>query len=145
MIAAILLLAIVIFGLLVMFGQADPSRYYKLLIFLIVGPILLAIGFNHVVWFWLGLPLWAQMISVLLVPFLASSLLRLFFPKVRWLEDMQGVIFQTLVYAVTFPFRLLWRAGQIVFQRERHPTRLNPYRPVVGGRPPVVREGRERR
>lgn len=77
MLGALLLLAIVVFGLLIMFGKAEPDRYYKFLIFLIIGPILLSIGFNHLIWFWLGLPLWAQVIGILLLPFLISATLRL--------------------------------------------------------------------
>jgi hypothetical protein len=42
MLGALLLLAIVVFGLLIMFGRAEPDRYYKFLIFLIIGPILLS-------------------------------------------------------------------------------------------------------
>jgi hypothetical protein len=143
MLGALLLLAIVVFGLLIMFGRAEPDRYYKFLIFLIIGPILLSIGFNHLVWFWLGLPLWAQVIGILLLPFFFSAILRIVFPNAKWLQQTQAILFQTLVYLVTFPVRLLWRAGRLIFERERNAVRLNPYNPVVGGRAPVIRE-RER-
>ncbi len=121
MIGGILLLAIAVFGLMVLFGKGNPENYYKLLIWLIFAPVLLAIGYNHALWFWLGLPLWMQILSILLVPFFAAAILRLMFPKARWLQDLQATVFQTLIYAVTFPFRFIWRAGQFFFQRERRP------------------------
>lgn len=139
----ILLLAIAIFGLMVLFGQGKPENYYKFLIWLIFAPVLLAIGYNHALWFWLGLPLWMQVLSILLVPFLVAAILRLMFPKAKWLQAMQTAIFQTLIYVVTFPLRFVWRSGQFVFQRERQTQRLNPYRPVVGARPPLQNERRE--
>jgi hypothetical protein len=146
MLGALLLLAIVVFGLLIMFGKAEPDRYYKFLIFLIIGPILLSIGFNHLIWFWLGLPLWAQVIGILLLPFFISAALRTVFPNAKWLQQTQAVLFQTLVYLVTFPLRLIWRAGRMIFERERHAVRLNPHSPVVGGRAPIIRDReRERR
>ena len=142
MIGGILLLAIAVFGLQVLFGK-KPDSYYKFLIWLIFAPMLLAIGYNHALWFWYGLPFWMQILSILLVPFLVSAILRLLFPKAKWLLDMQAIVFQTLIYVVTFPLRFIWRAGLFVFQRERRPQRLNPYRLVVGGRPPIQNQRRE--
>lgn len=143
MIGGILLLGIAVFGLMVLFGQGKPENYYKFLIWLIFAPLLLAIGYSHALWFWFGLPLWMQLLSVLLVPFFVSAILRLMLPKAKWLQGLQTAVFQTLIYAVTFPFRFVWRAGQFFFQRERRAQRLNPYRPVVGGRPPLQNERRE--
>lgn len=145
-IGAILLLGLMIFGLQVLFGRQDASKIYPFLILLIVGPILLSIGLSHSIWFWEGLPLWAQVITFLILPFLLMAVIRRFLPKSAALDRAQGVAFDTLVYIVTFPVRLLWRSGQLILRRERRPARLNPRRPVVGGRPPLVnyRERRER-
>ncbi|HSK70190.1 MAG TPA: hypothetical protein VK892_00740 [Pyrinomonadaceae bacterium] len=144
MIGGILLLGIAIFRLMVLFGKGKPKNYYKFLIWLIFAPLLLAIGYNHALWSWLGLPPWIQILSILLVPFFVSAILKLMFPKARWLQALQTAIFQTLIYAATFPFRFLWRAGQFFFERERRPAqRLNPYRPMVGARPPLQNERRE--
>lgn len=143
MIGGILLLAITIYGISVLFGQGKVENYYKFLIWLITAPLLLAIGYNHALWFWLQLPQWMQILSFLLVPFFVSSLLRLAFPKAKWLQGLQTVVFQTLIYVVTFPLRFIWRAGRFFSQQERRTQRLNPYRPVVGGRPPVRNERRE--
>jgi hypothetical protein len=142
MIAGILLLGVVVFGLMIMFGKGKVESYYKFLIWLILAPPLLAVGHNHAVWFWAGLPLFWQVLSILLLPFFASALLRLLFPKAKWLQSLQTALFQTLIYAVTFPFRLVWRAGRFFFDRERPVNRLNPYRPAVGGRPPLQNERR---
>ena len=138
MIGGILLLAIAVFGLMVLFGKGKIENYYRFLIWLIFAPILLAIGYNHAVWFWLGLPLWMQILSILLTPFIVSAILRIMFPKARWFQTLQTTIFQTFVYIITFPFRLLWRSGQFFFQQERRQQRLDPHRPVVGTRPPLI-------
>jgi FlaA1/EpsC-like NDP-sugar epimerase len=143
MVGGILLLGIAIFGLMVLFGKGKPENYYQFLIWLIFAPVLLAIGYNHALWFYFGLSLWMQILSVLLIPFLTATILKLLFPKAKWLQALLTTIFQTLIYAFTLPFRFLWRAGQFFFQRERRPQRLNPYRPVVGGRPPLQNERRQ--
>jgi hypothetical protein len=143
MVGGILLLAIAVFGILIMFGKAKPETFYKFVIFLIFAPLFLAVGVNHVLWLWYGLPLGAQVLSILLLPFLLSVSLRMLFPKAKWLQSLQTVVFQTLIYFVTFPFRFLWRAGQFFFRRERQIQQLNPYRPVVGAKPPVQNERRK--
>lgn len=144
MIGAILLLGLMIFALQVLFGRRDAGTIYSFLILLIVGPILLSIGISHSVWFWEGLPVWAQVVSVILLPFLLFAILRRLLPKSPAIDAAQGAIFDTLVYAITFPFRLIWRSGRLVHDRERRRGRLNPYRPVVGGRPPLMRDREER-
>ena len=143
MIGGILLLGIAVFGLMVLFGKAKADNYYQLLIWLILAPILLSIGYNHALWFWLGLPLWMQILSFLLIPFAVSPVLRILFPNAKWIQNFQTVIFQSFVYGITFPFRFLWRAGQFFFQHERPRQRLNPNRPVVGTRPPLENGRRE--
>lgn len=145
MIGGLLLLAIAVFGVMVLFGKARPEQLFKFAIILIFAPVLLAVGYNHVLWFWLDLPLRTRALSLLLVPFFVSALLRLMFPKAKWLEGLQVVVFQTLIYLVTFPIRFLWRAGRFVFRRERRTARLNPHRPVVGGRPPFINDGEGRK
>lgn len=140
MIGAIILLGIAIFGLSVLFGKNKPDQLYQFLIWLIFAPILLAIGYNHALWFWFDLPLWLQILSILLIPFMISVILKLIFPKAKWIQSLQTTIFQTLIYSATFPFRFLWRSAQFLLQRERRPQRLNPIRPVVGARPPLQNE-----
>lgn len=144
MVGGILLLAIVIFSISVLFGKGKIETYFVFAVLLIVAPLLLFIGFNHSLWFWLHLPLWMQTLSLLLIPFSVSALLRVLFPKAKWLQGLQTVIFQTLVYAVTFPFRFLWRAGMFLLQRERQTVRLDPLRSVIGKKPPIINE-REKR
>lgn len=144
MVGGILLLGIAIFGLLIMFGKARAEQFYKFIIFLILGPVLLGVGINHVLWFWYGMPLWSQILSILLAPFLLSALLQLLLPKAAWLGRLQAVLFESFVYAAAFPFRLLWRSVKFAFNQERQQTKLNPNRPVVGGRPPMRTEGEKR-
>ncbi|MGI8467325.1 MAG: hypothetical protein ACR2N3_02625 [Pyrinomonadaceae bacterium] len=143
MVGEILLLAIAILGISILSGKGKAENYYKFLIWLILAPILSAIGFNYVSRFWYGLPLWMQVLCFLLVPFIFSALLRLICPKTKWLQGLQTVIFQTLIYVVTFPLRFLWRLSRFFLQQERRAQKLNPYRPVVGGRPPIQNERRE--
>ncbi len=141
----LLLLAIVIFGISVMFGKNKPEQFYKVVILLIFAPVLLTVGFNQAVWFWLNSPLWAQILSSCLLPFFLAALLKAFLPKAVWLQKIQTLVFEMLIFAFTFPFRFLWRAGKFIFQRERQTIRLNPYSAVIGKRPPLVnqRAGRE--
>jgi len=145
-IGVILLLGFAVFGLQVLFGRQDAAKIYPFLILLIIGPILLSIGLSHSVWFWERLPLWAQIVTVLILPFLLMAVIRRFVPRSAALDRAQGVAFDTIVYIVTFPVRLIWRSAQFILRRERRPARLNPRRPVVGGRPPLVnyRERRDR-
>lgn len=145
MTGAILMLGIVVFGLLIIFGQADVNRFYKLVIFLIAGPILVSIALGHIQWFWEGLPGWGQLVALMTAPFLLAAVLKAFFPRPGLIGQVFQVLFDTVVYAVTFPFRLVWRSGRLLFGRERHHVRLDPRRSVVGGRPPVLRHGPEDR
>jgi len=139
-IGAILLCGILVFGLLLLFGQADARNLYKFLIFLIVGPVLLSIGFSHTASFVDGLPFWLKILVVILAPFIVLAVVRIAFPGKKWPEQMLSVTFQALIYLISFPFRLLWRTGAYLFQQERRSNRLNRYRPVVGGGPPLMRE-----
>lgn len=143
MISGLLLLSVAVFGIMVLFGKAKPEHIFKFAIVLIFAPVLLAVGYNHALWFWLGLPLWMRILSILLVPFVFSAILRLMFPQAKWIQSLQTTIFQILIYFITFPFRFLWRAGRFFFERERRTQKLNPYRPVVGSRPPLQNERRE--
>lgn len=143
MIGGILLLAVAVFGLLVLFGKGKPENYYEFLIWLIFAPVLLAIGSNHALWFCFTLPLRTRVLSLLLAPFFVSAILKLLFPRAKWLQNLQAIIFQLLIHTVTFPLRFLWRAGKLLLQRERRTVRLNPYRPIVGGRVPLQNERRE--
>ena len=135
------MLVILIFGLGLMFGRGKVEDYFKLLIWLIFAPVLLAVGINQVVWLWNGLPFWLQILSILLMPVFVSVILRTLFPKAKWLQGFQETIFLTAVYLVTFPFRFIWRASRFVFQREHRTTLLEPYRPAVGGKPPLKEQG----
>lgn len=145
MIGGILLLAVVVFGLQIMFGGGKLENFLKLLIWLVVAPILISIGYNHTLWLWYGLPLWAQLLSLAFVPFLAVAILRMAFPKAAWLNGLLSILYDILIFAVTFPVRFVFRVVGFIFNRERRRTPLERYRPVVGGRPPIQnlkRDGR---
>ena len=146
MASAILMLGIAIFGLLMIFGRADVNRFYKLVIFLITGPILLGIALSHIEWFWGGLPAWGRIAAILATPFLFAAVLKSLFPGNPFIGRTLTVLFDALVYIVTFPVRLLWRSGRYVARREGHQLRLDQRRSVVGGRPPIMRrhEGERR-
>lgn len=138
MIGSILLLVIVVFGLQILFGRGKPENLVKFVVFLIFGPILLAIGFNHLLWFWGGLPLWAEVLCLLLIPFLLAAFLKMAFPRAAWLNFIQAFVFDTVLFIFTFPFRFIYRAFRLFFQRERRRVPLDPYRPAVGRRPPIL-------
>lgn len=145
MIGFILLLMIAVFGLLVLFGRGKLENYVKLIVWLIFAPLLVAIGYNHLIWVWSGLPLWGRLLSLTLVPFAFFAILRMAFPNARWLSVFLTTLFDTLVFAITFPIRFVFRAASFIFQRERQRTPLEQYRPVVGGPPPIQNSRREGR
>ncbi len=145
MIGGILILAIAIFGILVLFGRADASRFYYFAIFLIVVPIVLSIGVSHTLWFLSGLPWWFQVVTLAATPFLVMAIIRSLITNKKGFDTVLSILFETLVYAVTFPIRLVWRAFRLIFIRERHTIDLADRRPVVGGRPPFALEEREGR
>ena len=137
MIGGIILLAVAVFGLSVLFGKGKIEDYFKFAVCLIFLPVLLGIGINHAEWFWLGLPLWMQVLTILLAPFLAIAVLFYFFPKAKWLQGLFEAVFQFLIYLVTFPMRFVWRAGKLLLNKERHITRLDSRRATVGSKPPL--------
>ncbi len=142
MLGGFLILAVIVFGFSIMLG-VKVEKFYKLLLWLVFAPLLIDAAYCGFIWTWQSAPLWMQILSVLLLPFFISALLKRIFPKAKWLQALQAVIFHTLIYTVTFPFRFLWRAGKFLLQRERQTIRLNPYHPVVGGRVPLQNERRE--
>lgn len=137
MIGGFLLLAIAVFGLSVLFGKGKIEDYLKFAVWLIFAPVLFAIGINHVEWLWLGLPLWMQVLTVLLAPFFAMGVLLYFFPKAKWLRGLLEAVFQFLIYLITFPVRLVWRAGKFLLQKERSVSQLDSHKAVVGSKPPL--------
>ena len=130
-------MAIAIFGILILFGKGKPEQFYKFVIFLIFAPVLLAIGFNHTLWLWYGLPFWIQILSLLLLPLLLLLVLRTLFPKSLFVRVITDVLWDTVVFAFTFPIRLIFRSGRLISQRERTRTRLAPHQTVIGRRPPL--------
>ncbi|GEM_PF-5996088 len=143
MLTGILLLAIVVFGILVLFGQRDAGQFYKFVIFLIIAPVLLAVGINHVLWFWYSLPYWIQILGFVLMPFLLLFTLRSLFSKSPVVRAITDVLWDATVFAFTFPFRLLYRSVKLISLRERNRTRLSPHpQSVVGRRPPLVQQKR---
>lgn len=140
MLGSILIIAIVLFGFSIMIG-GKGENLHKFLIWLVLGPFLVGFMYCTVFSWWTVAPLWVQILSVLLVLALLAALLRVIFPKAKWLDGLLESIMQILIYLVTFPFRLIWRSGRFAFQKERQIYRLDPYRPVVGGRPPLEDQG----
>lgn len=143
MIGGLLLLSVAVFGIRVLFGKTKPENLFMFAVVLIFAPVLLAVGYNHAVWYWSSQQLWIRILGILLVPFFFSAILRLMFPQAKWIQSFQTTVFQTLIYFITFPFRFLWRAGRFFFERERRTQRLSPYKSVVGIRPPLQNERRE--
>lgn len=139
MIGQLLLLGIAIFGILVMFGRADIKRILWLIPVLIFGPILLSTASSHLVVFWDSLsPFWKFVTSVSLA-FVLPTAVRTFFPRMRWPDAFLDVLGRAATWVVAFPFRILYRAGLLIFDRERRPQRLVAHRRTVGGAPPFER------
>ena len=139
MLSNFLILAVIAFGFSLMLG-VKAEKFYKLLFWFIFTPLFTGIAYCSFLWLWQSAPVLMQILCVLLVPFFISALLRAAFPKTRWIQALQAVVFQTLIYAATFPFRFLWRAGSFLLQKERRTVRLNQYHAAVGVKPPIISE-----
>jgi hypothetical protein len=134
----ILVLAVIAFGFCVLVGRGKIGSFYKVVICLLFAPFFLADFYNQVLCFLDGLPIWVWILSILLIPFFVSAALRILFPKAVWLQKLQTILFEGLIYAATFPFRFLFRAARFVFQKERRRAKLNPHRAAVGNKPPII-------
>jgi hypothetical protein len=137
MVAGILLLGLAIFGLCWLFGFGKPERLVKFVVWLTFGPILLGVFFGEWSSFYSGLPWYAQVMFLTALPFAILFGFRLFFPQSTLIRGTIDFAWSFLVFWVTFPIRLIWRSGRHVSERERNRTRLQRYRPAVGGRPPL--------
>jgi hypothetical protein len=142
MISSVLLLAVVAAGFGIMFGGFKSERLFQFLIWLLVAPLLLCAVLNPLIELYFGLPHWVQILSFMFLPVAFYIILRLLLPRAKWLGALEAAVFNTLVFALAFPLRLVWRVATFTFERERRRTKLNPYRPVVGSRPPLVNERR---
>jgi len=140
MIGSLLLLSIVVFGLRILFGQGKIENYLNFLMWLIFAPVLLAIGYNHVLWFWFGLSIWIKVLCFLVAPFLVSAVLHVMLPKAKWLQTLEATVFRFSLSLAAFPFRFLWRIGRLVLEAERPAVKLDPHRPAVGNAPPLIFE-----
>lgn len=132
-----LVLALTITGICIMLGYLKPESIYKILIWLIAGSLLLSLAYSEWTQFYANLPLWLQCIGLILLPFILLFLLRFLLPKAAWINRLQQAVLDALVYFLTFPVRLIWRAGRQIVDREHHRIRLQRHRPAVGGRPPL--------
>ena len=142
MIGGILLIILALFGISIIFGKAKLEQFYKFVLFLIFAPLLLAVGVNHVLWLWSGLPFWMQALGILLLPFLLLSVLHAIFPKSSLVHLITDWLWDVLMFFLTFPIRLLYRGGRLIVQRERRPQRLAPHQTVVGRQPPLAQPRR---
>lgn len=138
MITGILLLSLMIFALSWLFGLGKPERLLKLIVWLIFGPLLLALLYNEWLSFFSGLPLAGQIALVIAVPFFLLFALTVMFPGSRGVSITVDVLWNFLIFLLTFPARLLWRSGRQIADRERNRIRLQRNLPIVGGRPPLV-------
>ncbi len=139
MIGGILLLSIAVFAIAVMFGKADPKRVVWLVAILIFGPIVLLIGRDQFAWLWSSSSIATKIVMVILFLFIARAGIRSVLPNTKWVDALIEITFRSAVSVIAFPFRLCFRIGQLIFDRERRPRRLDPYRPAVGSAPPLER------
>ena len=129
------------FGVAVLFGKARAETFYTFIVFLIVAPVLAAIAWNHALWFYDGLPWWAQITCMILIPFLVLPGLHAVLPKGNWIHAVVESLFDALAFLIALPFRVLFRTTRLL-AKERRNVRLDPFRPAVGSRPPIVEQGK---
>lgn len=121
--------------------QLKSSRVATFAFWVLVSPSLLCLFYS--LW-WaiqqeLAFPSWLAGLALLVVG--VGFLLRLLPTKLR--SSLLDAVLTGLAFLLTFPFRLLWRMGQVWWHRERilrEP--LDPHRPLVGHPPPRQTEKR---
>lgn len=138
MLGGIILLLLVFGGLGIMFGYTEPKRIVQYLIWLIVGPVLIGIALNEWFGFYSSLSWVAKLLFIVALPFILLLILRTILPKSALVRSITDVLWNALVFAFTFPFRLLFRSGRLISQRERTRIRLAANQTVVGRRPPLA-------
>ncbi len=130
-------IAIIIIVICILLGYLKPEYIFKVLIGLIVGLLLLSLVYCEWTEFYANLAWRWQIVTLILLPLTLLILLKFLFPKTAWLSRLQQALFDALVYCLTFPIRLVWRASRQIFHSERRRVRLRRHRPVVGGSPPL--------
>lgn len=137
MVAGILLIGLVAFGLSWLFGFGKPERLVKFIVWLIFGPVLLGVFYSEWSNFFSSLPFFGQIAFLIIIPFILLLALHMFFPNSSLIRGIVDFIWNMLVFLLSFPVRLLWRSGKHISNTERNRIRLQRYRPSVGGRPPL--------
>lgn len=138
MIGGILLIALVIFGLSWLFGFGKPERLIKFIVWLVFGPLLLGLFYSEWYAYYSELSWFGQVAIIVAIPFLLLLALRSLFPQSKLVAATTGVIWDILVFSLTFPFRLVWRSGRQIANKEGNRIKLARYRPAIGGRPPLM-------
>jgi hypothetical protein len=133
----ILLLALVVTGLGVLVGWTSPQRLTRFCVWLAVGPVLIGLAYSAGLSAYRGLPVLAQLALIALLPFALLLVAHALLPKSPWAKHLTNAMFDAILFALTFPVRLVWRSVRLVASREHQPARLERHRPVVGHRPPV--------
>jgi hypothetical protein len=122
-----------------MTGLVQPKRLATVLGWLIVAPLIFCVVFGNLESLYVSLSPAEQMLALALLPIVMGFLLRFMFPKSVLVRTVSSLIFDLLVFVVTFPLRFLWRSIRLIAQRERQETHL-AHTPVVVGQRPQLRQ-----
>jgi hypothetical protein len=123
-------------GIGLMFGWVEPKGIGRFLAWLIIGPVLLCLAYTELLVGYNALPFGVQLLCWILLPFVALVVLRVFLPRAAWVNALLRVLFDLLVFLVTFPLRFAWRSVSLLANRERRAIHLARHQAVVGQRPP---------
>lgn len=89
---SILLLVVLVYGLLVMFGLAKASNFFRIILILLFGPLLLLVAVTQLATVLGTLPAAPKIVLILVSPLILMVLLYYLFPKASWSKQLQNAI-----------------------------------------------------
>lgn len=111
---ATVLLAITVFGILVMLGIAKGSGVIKFCLVLLFGPVVLLAMVSQLEQVASGLPVAPKLVLVILSPLIVMGILGKFFPKANWSKRTQSSISNAYKTVLLAPFRAVgWAVNKL--------------------------------
>lgn len=116
---SILLLVVLVYGLLVMFGLAKASNFFRIILILLFGPLLLLVAVTQLATVLGTLPAAPKIVLILVSPLILMVLLYYLFPKASWSKQLQNAIYNGYKAVLITPFRWLASVVRWVIRRIR--------------------------
>jgi hypothetical protein len=143
--AELFILVIIIVGFGIMLGwQVDTKRIAYALGWIVFAPSFFLCVARYVAAIYGSLSFAEQLLFIALTLLTSLLVIMALFPKASWFRRLTGALFDLFIFALTLPVRILWRSVRFILARERHVIHLTTAQPVVGRRPPLRQETRNK-